>query len=1451
MMNRAVEDNDESTKEHGENRLPFFFPFPTTPKHPRAEKPVPPTSFHRKSNPNGFSGAEYHRGMEYPTGSTGERWDRSHRHPSGSPYVYEKERRKGQKVYFHSGETGRSSPAAPTFTTVLPASVSLTSSDARWPLYSTTTCTPAQRPADQVLGEYALGETIGRGSFGKVKRGRHIATNELVAIKILDYVKLRAAKMDQRIFSEIKILRLFSHPNICRLYDVIQTPTHIFLIMEYVEGGELFDYIVKEGKVKEVEARYIFQQIICALEYCHHYRVVHRDLKPENILLGPGLQVKLIDFGLSSIMQDGEFLATSCGSANYAAPEVICGKLYCGPEVDVWSCGVILYALINGMLPFDDASSPALFAMIRKGKYVVPPTMPKAVVQLVGQLLCVDPLKRLTIPQVRDNAWFITRLPPRLSYSSSISYTMKTPRIVFPVLCELGRRLHCTWKDLHWQVDKRVGFVHTAYQILVDVDVNKAVANELSSILRIEEEPEEEVDGREMEREKRHEGGRLAFPSLSPWHASKKKKEKKKSRSKRRERVGDSPAQKASLGHPSPQEQTAPRSSRSSHASASNGEDHAQEGLHRGRRQHTKEKGKKGTSSGRRRRRTTTATHVASPALLKGGDGTEWGDPAENETNPPTNTNALEKGPSPLETCPPIVPTEDLGKAGRANSSTIEGGPLTSYADGKGSRKSLSFSSMEIQKGARRATGQPSPSPSPREVDGNEKHCRTLTKAFSPFPLETGVAPMEAMESPSPSPFVCAATTGAPQDENRARNTERREEDDDDDEDDEDIEEEEEEEEEDWLAPYPFPRVAALRELNLGLLLSQSPVMEALLDHYDAAIVKDTYNCCIFVPASFLSEGGVSGGVSRMMSRSSSGMFACTPSISFGKRDDYGYTPESFAFRSHSHGVCPSSHECGETLLPLTSTTATSADGSLPRRAGSSDMTPTSEESGPPQGSAVVDPTAMCHVTVVPKTLESASGVSPLCVGHSPPGGASSAPLKGLTIAVPPLSSPMESMMRRRSKEGEGDKMPKSGGGCPPPSSLSPPLLSGRGERRGSGGHTLFGSFPMSHGSCHPSAYSHPVFGHPISPHGGYPPLSAHYGGRGFDNEHLGLGNALGAEKDRPHRNGYPLTPLDTLSPPPAYPPCNALQGARGMGAVEENRMTVGNSSITPREFLPTTIGVKYTAGEGGGMTTLTPYHSPREATAHLPFEPFTPGSIVAGEGGGPFPLSFDRPGVLGSAGSSLEESIGSGATPLVGSVASSCVAYTAHERQFMVAHNCGWRLGIMSDLSTEKLLKGLYAVLKKSEMQWKVLSPFSILTRTTPITWKVMRGNVSETSRETKETTPMTIASAASPTHDKDTHRDCSIYDSYMTCKDTNNTINTNTNKDSTDNCISNDKSGSLPMPFKEVQIGIQIFRLHEKHSKGFLVDWRVKNSPLLLSGLDIVYHLSNNFMEWGRDMG
>lgn len=264
------------------------------------------------------------------------------------------------------------------------------------------------------IGQYVLGETIGTGSFGKVQRAQHAITGHVVAVKVLNREKVKNLDMMQKIKREVQILKMFRHPHIIKLYQVISSPTDIFMVMEFVSGGELFDYILKHGKLSESESRKFFQQIISGVDYLHRHMVVHRDLKPENLLLDDKQNVKIADFGLSNIMTDGDFLKTSCGSPNYAAPEVISGHLYAGPEVDVWSCGVILYVLLCGKLPFDDDYVPSLFKKIKGGVFTVPPYLSPGAKDLVCQMLRVDPLKRITIAEIRQHEWFKKDLPPYL-----------------------------------------------------------------------------------------------------------------------------------------------------------------------------------------------------------------------------------------------------------------------------------------------------------------------------------------------------------------------------------------------------------------------------------------------------------------------------------------------------------------------------------------------------------------------------------------------------------------------------------------------------------------------------------------------------------------------------------------------------------------------------------------------------------------------------------------------------------------------------------------------------------------------------------------------------------------------------------------------------------------------------------------------------------------------------
>ena len=211
----------------------------------------------------------------------------------------------------------------------------------------------------------------------------------------------------ERVTREIRILQLLRHPNIVQLYEVLDTPGHIYLVMEYATGGELFDYIVTHGKVKESKALKFFLEMLSAVHYCHCNSIIHRDLKPENLLLDDKSHIKIIDFGFANTFQDGALLNTFCGSPAYAPPEMVVGEAYDGKRVDIWSMGVILYALIAGYLPFDDENVSALYRKVMAGKYKCPRSMSPPIRDLIARMLVVDPSKRITIEGIMQHPWIV------------------------------------------------------------------------------------------------------------------------------------------------------------------------------------------------------------------------------------------------------------------------------------------------------------------------------------------------------------------------------------------------------------------------------------------------------------------------------------------------------------------------------------------------------------------------------------------------------------------------------------------------------------------------------------------------------------------------------------------------------------------------------------------------------------------------------------------------------------------------------------------------------------------------------------------------------------------------------------------------------------------------------------------------------------------------------------
>lgn len=259
------------------------------------------------------------------------------------------------------------------------------------------------------VGKYELGRTIGEGTFAKVKFARNYETGEPVALKILDKEKVLKHKLADQIRREIAIMKLIKHPNVVQLYEVIGSKTKIYIVLEFVTGGELFDKIVNHGRMSEDEARRYFQQLINAVDYCHSRGVYHRDLKPENLLLDSYGNLKVSDFGLSALsqqVQEDGLLHTTCGTPNYVAPEVLNDRGYDGAMADVWSCGVILFVLLAGYLPFDDPNLMNLYKKIEAADFTCPPWLSFSARKFIAQILDPNPKTRITIPEILKDEWF-------------------------------------------------------------------------------------------------------------------------------------------------------------------------------------------------------------------------------------------------------------------------------------------------------------------------------------------------------------------------------------------------------------------------------------------------------------------------------------------------------------------------------------------------------------------------------------------------------------------------------------------------------------------------------------------------------------------------------------------------------------------------------------------------------------------------------------------------------------------------------------------------------------------------------------------------------------------------------------------------------------------------------------------------------------------------------------
>jgi BR serine/threonine kinase len=274
----------------------------------------------------------------------------------------------------------------------------------------------------ELIGPYVPERVLGTGTTGKVKLARHRDTNQQVAIKIIPKSAFaQKPNLQMKVRREIALMRVVNHPNIIRQIDVLESPGHLHIVLEYAERGELFDYLIARRYLPEFLALDFFRQITLGLEYLHSHGICHRDLKPENILLDSNNRIKIADFGFARWIRR-DIAETSCGSPHYAAPEVIRGIQYDGRRADIWSLGVILYALLAGYLPFDDPSMRNLLHKVKRGAFEMP-AFPADIQNLIRAMITVDPVQRITIEDIKKSAPFLRNLEPEYFLPSPIPFT--------------------------------------------------------------------------------------------------------------------------------------------------------------------------------------------------------------------------------------------------------------------------------------------------------------------------------------------------------------------------------------------------------------------------------------------------------------------------------------------------------------------------------------------------------------------------------------------------------------------------------------------------------------------------------------------------------------------------------------------------------------------------------------------------------------------------------------------------------------------------------------------------------------------------------------------------------------------------------------------------------------------------------------------------------------------
>ena len=333
--------------------------------------------------------------------------------------------------------------------------------------------------------EFVLSEKLGEGTFGVVRLAINKQTGEKVAIKILEKSKLTNYNDKNRLDREINILNKIHHPNIVKLFCTIETDRQIFIIMEYIKGNELFQYILVRKKLEEEEAFYFFIQIINCIDYLHKVRIAHRDLKAENIIIEQGTkEIKLIDFGLSNIYEDGQLLSTACGSPCYAAPEMLEGKSYKGSTVDIWSAGVVLYYMLCGCFPFEDTNNEKLYKKICKGKFEIPKFLSKNAKDLISKILVVNIQRRINIKDIKKHPWVLNYLEKDKNYGNIFKHIgLNTNKYIIPIDEDIVNEISTKYNIDKIQIRESILFdiisdVSTLYKLML----NKKCKEKIESV---------------------------------------------------------------------------------------------------------------------------------------------------------------------------------------------------------------------------------------------------------------------------------------------------------------------------------------------------------------------------------------------------------------------------------------------------------------------------------------------------------------------------------------------------------------------------------------------------------------------------------------------------------------------------------------------------------------------------------------------------------------------------------------------------------------------------------------------------------------------------------------------------------------------------------------------------------------------------------------------------------